>query len=76
MEYPVQGEPLVSILIPNRDQRETLKNCIRSIREKSTYRNYEILIIENNSREAETFSYYRQLEQEERDPDPEVGASL
>ena len=55
MEYPVQGEPLVSILIPNRDQRETLKNCIRSIREKSTYRNYEILIIENNSREAETF---------------------
>ena len=66
VEYPVQGEPLVSILIPNRDQRETLKNCIRSIREKSTYRNYEILIIENNSREAETFSYYRQLEQEER----------
>ena len=64
VEYPVQGEPLVSILIPNKDHRETLENCIRSIKEKSTYKNYEILVIENNSREQETFEYYRRLEQE------------
>ncbi|MDO4616815.1 MAG: glycosyltransferase family 2 protein [Lachnospiraceae bacterium] len=61
VNYQVQGEPLVSILIPNKDQRKTLETCIRSIREKTTYKNYEILIIENNSVEETTFSYYRTL---------------
>ncbi len=62
VEYPVEGEPLVSILIPNKDQKETLMNCIRSIQEKSTYRNYEIIIIENNSETEEIEDCYRQLE--------------
>ena len=61
VKYEVQGEPLVSILIPNKDQRETLETCIRSIREKTTYKNYEILIIENNSVEETTFAYYKCL---------------
>lgn len=60
VQYELQGSPLVSILIPNKDQAETLKRCIRSI-ERSTYRNYEIIIIENNSTEAETFQYYTEL---------------
>lgn len=64
VNYPVQGEPLVSILIPNKDQKEALENCIRSIVEKSTYKNYEILVIENNSECQETFAYYRRLEKE------------
>lgn len=64
VDYPVQGEPLVSIVIPNKDHRETLENCIRSIKERSTYKNYEILIAENNSEHKETFEYYRRLEQE------------
>ena len=64
VEYPVQGNPLVSILIPNCDQKEALESCLRSIRERSTYQNYEILIIENNSREEETFAFYRELEKE------------
>ena len=59
--YPVHEEALVSILIPNRDQAATLKKCLDSIREKTSYRNYEILIIENNSREQETFSYYKSI---------------
>ncbi len=58
---PLNGEPLVSILIPNKDHREDLKRCVDSIREKSSYRNYEILIIENNSTEEETFRYYEEL---------------
>ncbi len=66
VEYPVQGEPLVSILIPNRDQKETLENCLRSIREQTTYRNYEILIVENNSSQKETFEYYRSLKADPR----------
>lgn len=57
----IQGEPLVSILIPNKDHTVDLETCIASIVEKSTYKNYEILIIENNSICEETFSYYKQL---------------
>lgn len=53
--------PLVSILIPNKDHIDILKRCIDSILEKSTYRNYEIVIIENNSKEHATFAYYKEL---------------
>ena len=62
VEYPVQGNPLVSILIPNKDQKDTLKKCLDSVFEKSTYGNYEVIIIENNSVEQETFDYYKELE--------------
>lgn len=64
VEYPVTGEPLVSILIPNKDQKESLKRCLDSIYSKSTYTNYEIIIIENNSVKPETFSYYKELEEQ------------
>ena len=64
--YPVQGEPLVSIIIPNKDERETLKACIESIREKTEYPNYEILIIENNSTTEEIFHYYKELSADPR----------
>lgn len=62
VEYPVQGSPLVSVLIPNKDQKESLKKCLDSVFEKTTYSNYEIIIIENNSIESETFEYYRELQ--------------
>ena len=55
-------DPLISILIPNKDHIEDLKRCINSIEEKSSYRNYEYIIIENNSEKEETFQYYRYLE--------------
>lgn len=61
VKYPVQGEPLVSILIPNKDQKDTMDTCVKSILTKSTYTNYEIIIIENNSTEGETFAYYESL---------------
>lgn len=60
VRYQVQGYPLVSILIPNKDHANTLKRCIDSI-EKSSYQNYEVIIIENNSVEEETFRYYESL---------------
>ncbi len=62
VKYRLPSEPLVSILIPNKDQAETLRSCLESVRQKSTYRNYEILIIENNSTEPETFSYYKEID--------------
>ena len=49
VKYPVQGQPLVSIIIPNKDEKETLKACIDSIREKTEYPNYEIIIVDNGS---------------------------
>ena len=54
VEYPVQGTPLVSVLIPNKDQKDTLKQCLDSVFSKTTYCNYEVIIIENNSQEKET----------------------
>lgn len=61
VKYKVEGEPLVSILIPNKDQVSTLRRCVESV-ERSTYKNYEIIIIENNSTESETFAYYQELQ--------------
>lgn len=64
VKYPVQGEPLVSILIPNKDQVDSLDKCLRSIEEKTDYHNYEIVIIENNSEKEETFRYYEKISSE------------
>ena len=61
VKYQVQGSPLISIIIPNKDQVESLDKCLESI-EKSSYKNYEIIIVENNSTEDETFAYYKKIE--------------
>lgn len=61
VKYPVQGEPLVSIIIPNKDEKESLEACLNSIWEKTTYRNYEIIVVENNSTSEEIFRYYKEI---------------
>lgn len=60
IKYDIIGNPLVSIIIPNYNHVEELSRCIDSIINKSTYKNYEIIIVENNSDE-ETFKYYDTL---------------
>lgn len=57
----VQGNPLISVIIPNKDHTDDLELCLFSMTRKSTYRNYEILIVENNSEKEETFEYYKKL---------------
>ena len=57
-----EEKPLISIIIPNKDHIDDLKRSIDSIEEKATYRNYEYVIVENNSTEEETFAYYKELE--------------
>ena len=52
----------MSIVIPNKDHKSDLEKCIESIRNVNTYHNYEIIVVENNSVEEETFQYYRELE--------------
>jgi len=63
IRYEITGTPLVSIIIPNKDHIDDLKRCIDSILEKSTYDNYEIIVVENNSTEDKTFSYYKQIQE-------------
>lgn len=60
--YEIQGDPKISILIPNRNHVGDLKRCINSIIGKSTWKNYEIIVIENNSNEDSIFEYYKEIE--------------
>lgn len=65
IKYEILSEDKISILIPNKDHVEDLRRCIDSIKERTTYSNYEIIIIENNSEEKATFDYYKTLEKQE-----------
>lgn len=62
VKYERTGNPLVSIIIPSKDHIDDLKKCIDSVQERSTYRNLEFIIVENNSTEEETFEYYKQVQ--------------
>ena len=62
VDYDIQGEPLVSIVIPFKDKPELLTVCVESILEKSTYGHFEIIGISNNSEEEATFEEMRRLE--------------
>lgn len=62
VRYALQGNPCVSILIPNRNEKETLEKCLKSIWDKTEYENYEILVVENNSTQEEIFDYYKEID--------------
>lgn len=62
IKYEILGNPKVSVIIPNRDHLEDLTRCISSIVERSTYDNYEIIVIENNSCRDEVFAYYKEIQ--------------
>ncbi len=64
-KYKLTATPKISIVIPNRNHCKDLKKCIGSILEKSTYKNYEIIIVENNSYKSDIFEYYTALERKE-----------
>lgn len=62
INYEIIGNPKVSIIIPNKDYISTLKVCLKSIDKLTTYENYEIIIVENNSEQQETFEYYKKID--------------
>lgn len=64
IKYEIKSEDRISILIPNKDHAGDLRRCIESIRERSTYGNYEIIVIENNSVDREIFAYYDTLKKQ------------
>lgn len=62
IRYPVTfPEPRVSLIVPTRDRVHLLKMCVTSILQKTEYKNYEILVVDNGSVEAETLDYFASL---------------
>lgn len=66
VNYHPLGEPLISIIIPTRDHAQVLKRCIESIEQKSSYRRFEILVIDNGSKDAATLSLLDALHKAQR----------
>jgi GT2 family glycosyltransferase len=67
VRYPLpSGHPLVSVIIPSRDQSALLEKCVVSILQKNDYPNFEIIILDNESLEEQTRELYRRLASESR----------
>jgi glycosyltransferase involved in cell wall biosynthesis len=66
VHYQHPNTPLISIIIPTHDHAEDLKRCIDSILQKTSYPNFEIILVENGSKEPETFNLYEQFKQDIR----------
>ena len=66
VDYRVEGNPSVSIVIPSKDNVDTLQRCLASISGKTNYGNYEIVIVENNSTQSGTFDYYEGIQAQDR----------
>ena len=64
LEFKFDVLPKVSIVIPNKDNIKILDRALKSIIKLTTYKNYEIIIVENNSTEKSTFNYYSKIEKE------------
>lgn len=62
-KYMYQDQPLISAIIPNRDHVERLNRCMRSLLKTSEYKNLEIIVVENGSKDSETFAYYELIQE-------------
>ena len=62
--FKIKGDPLVSVIIPNKDHTVDLDNCIRPMLTEGTYKNLEFVIVENNSTEQATWTYYEKIQKE------------
>lgn len=58
LKYKIENKPVVSIIIPTRNMKAYLSKCVKSVVEKTSYKNYEIIIINNRSDEKETLDYF------------------
>ncbi|WP_252729063.1 glycosyltransferase family 2 protein [Aliiglaciecola lipolytica] len=65
VKWDISDGPLVSLIIPTKNAKELVKNCIDSIISKTSYANYEILLVDNNSDDADSLAYFEQLNENE-----------
>ncbi|HEY9245662.1 MAG TPA: glycosyltransferase, partial [Candidatus Methanoperedens sp.] len=61
VKYEIIGNPKVAIIIPTKNKGELLKKCIDSIENKTDYKNYEIIVVDNNSNDIETLEYLKSI---------------
>lgn len=64
VDYELKKEPLVSIIIPTRDYAETLETCLKSVYDKTDYKNFEVIVVNNNSEKKETFKLFDKYKKE------------
>ena len=60
VDYIIKKEPLVSIIIPTKDYADTTRTCLESLYKKTTYKNFEVLLVNNNSEKEETFKLFEE----------------
>ena len=58
VRYALTGQPLVSVIIPNKDHAGDLARCLESLYAKAGYPRFEVIVVENNSTDPATFAYY------------------
>lgn len=66
VRYPLETKPLVSVIIPTKDHVDLLENLLNSIYKKTTYENFELLILNNNSEEKKSFDYFEKIQKEHK----------
>lgn len=62
VKWEIQGSPKVSILIPNKDHTAELEQCLHSLWTKTQWEHFQVIVIENNSTDPETFAYYKKAQ--------------
>lgn len=62
VHYPLKGEPLISIIIPSKNQFKVLKRCIDSIYRKTTYKNFEIILVDTGSTDKNVLNLYKKIQ--------------
>ncbi|MEI8210171.1 MAG: glycosyltransferase family 2 protein, partial [Methylococcales bacterium] len=67
VRYPLPDKlPLVSLIIPTRDQVDVLRKCIESLQNKTAYPNFEVLVLDNQSQDPTALAYLASLSQDSR----------
>jgi GT2 family glycosyltransferase len=66
VRYRIQGEPLVSIVIPTRDGAPVLRACVQSLEQRTTWRKWELLLVDNGSTDPEALAYLTELSRRHR----------
>lgn len=64
VEYPLKDDPLISIVIPTKNQYKIVKRCIDSIYQKTTYENFEIILVDTGSTDKKVHAWYKQLKKQ------------
>lgn len=61
LHYALRGDPLVSIIIPSKNQLRVLRRCVESIYDKSTYRKFEVIVVDTGSDDPEVLAWYQTM---------------